>query len=146
MMKKLLSLALLLATAGVVANSDTSAGSTQSVDNTVNSAHFDVSLTVQVVKNDGSVVSDSVKFTKSSMRHEIDGMIFEIATFPDNEAGFAMLDLKIYRGLDEQGKPATFCQGSGKVALNKEEVVIITERNNDDEVVQTMTLTFLVTE
>lgn len=142
-MKKLLSLALLLATAGVIANTDTSAGSTQStVDD---KGHLDIALTVQVVKNDGSVVSESVKFTRSGMRHEIDDMVFEVVTARDEE-GYATLDLKIYRGKDEQGEPLLLCQGNGKLALNKEEMVQITERNNDDEVVQTMTLTFLVTE
>jgi hypothetical protein len=144
MMKKLLSLSLLLATATVLADGVDNA--VNNVDVSVNNnAGFNVDLTVQVVKNDGSVVSNAVKFTKSNMQHEIDGMTFEVTTQADAEAGHVVLDLKIYRR-NEQGEMVLLCNGNGKVALNKEETVQITERSNDDEVVQTMTLTFLIAE
>ena len=125
MMKKLLSLALLMATAALCAQSD---------------------LTVQIIKNDGSIVSETVKFTENGMQHEVDGLVFEVVTVADQEPGFALLELKIYRGRDEQGELVLYCQGAGKVELNKEQVVNIAEKTNDDEVIQTITLTFLVTE
>lgn len=146
MKKKLLSCALVMATTGVLAadTADTQVSADVSVATSVSEMQSPIMLTVQVVKNDGTIVSESVKFTRAGMQHDIDGMVFEVVTTPD-EQGYAALDLKIYRK-DEQGEMTVMCQGNGKIALNKEEVVQITERTNDDEVVQTITLTFLVAE
>lgn len=124
MMKKFLSLALLMATASMFAQTD---------------------LTVQMVKEDGSVIDGSLKFSENGMQQELDDLIFEVATSPDEEIGYAKLELKIYRK-NMQGDVVLLCAGEGKVALNKEEMVQITERTEDDEIVRTMTLTIVVTE
>lgn len=123
-MKKLLSLALLMATTSMLADTD---------------------LTVQTVKEDGSVISGSMKFTENGMQHELDDLIFEVATAPDEEVGYAKIALKIYRK-NALGEVTLLCAGEGKVALNKEEMVQIVERADNDDVVQTMTLTLVVTE
>lgn len=121
MMKKLLTLSLLLATAGALADTD---------------------LTVNVVKVDGSVVTEAVKFSADNAQYEIDGMLFEVSTQPSDEAGFATLDLKISRK-NEEGEWVALCNGNGKIELNKEQVLEIVEKAQDESIVQTMTLTFL---
>ena len=123
MMKKLLTLSLFLVSVSALA---------------------DTSLTVNTVKADGSMISSTVKFTATDLQQEVDGMLFEVTTQPDEDANFAMLDLKISRK-NSGGEMVVMCSGNGKVALNKEEVVEMIEKNGDD-VMQTITLTFVVSE
>lgn len=128
MMKKLLTLSLLLATASALA---------------------DIDLTVNVVKIDGSVVTETVKFNSDNAQYEIDDMLFEVSTRSldnneiesDEDASRAMLNLKISRK-NEQGEWFALCNAKGKIELNKEQVLEIVERTEDESVVQTMTLTF----